>query len=203
MGAWSQDRQSLEPTGQPTELDVCFFAGFYEGEGSATPTKAGAVVVQMPQKDPENLYKGRALFGGSVRPVKGRDIFAWLITGDRARLFLQSIYPLLSNRRKEQIDRTSAFQLTGRKSISVSGMTPERAAARALMTSAERHRETCNKWGAENAGKKFAQTRKWQKANQEHVNQLQRERRKRLRESKYGYQSETVTKNSERNQRVN
>lgn len=64
----------------------------------------------MTQKDPEFLYKLRDIFGGSV---KGYDnggfwINHWRVSGNKARAFLGSIYPMLTARRKEQIDATGA-----------------------------------------------------------------------------------------------
>jgi hypothetical protein len=192
MGAWIQEPQSLLPTAEPTRDDIMFFAGFYEGEGCATGTKNGGCVVQVPQKDPEMLYRARSFWGGSVRKISTRECWAWVITGDRARLFLQAIYEHLSARRKGQVEKSGAFKLTGRVGASASGMTTERAAARAAMGDLERRRET----GRVSAKANYAKHR-------ERVNELQREHRKRLRAEFKGDSGNTVPTTSERSQLVN
>lgn len=105
-------KDGLEPVKKPTELDIAWAAGIYEGEGSCnTPTKhKSAFTVQITQKDPEFLYKLRDLFGGSV---KGYDnggfwIHHWRTSGNKGRAFLGAIYPFLTVRRKSQIDATGA-----------------------------------------------------------------------------------------------
>ena len=113
MGSWKKEQQSLLPTAEPTEKDVYFFAGFYEGEGSACLTKSNGTIVQVPQKDPEVLYTARSLWGGSIRP-NGKGIHVWVVTGDRARIFLIAIYPFLSGRRKQQIEKAGGLTLTGK-----------------------------------------------------------------------------------------
>jgi hypothetical protein len=105
-------KDGLDPVRKPTELDIAWAAGIYEGEGSCnTAVKhKSAFTVQITQKDPEFLYKLRDLFGGSV---KGYDnggfwIHHWRTSGNKARVFLGSIYPFLTVRRKTQIDATGA-----------------------------------------------------------------------------------------------
>ena len=97
MGNWKQEPQSLLPTAEPTRDDVLFFAGFYDGEGSACKQGKKSIVVQVPQKDPELLCRARSLWGGSIRQPFGRDVWVWVMSGDRARRFLQVIYPFLSS----------------------------------------------------------------------------------------------------------
>jgi hypothetical protein len=105
-------KEGLEPVRKPTELDIAWAAGIYEGEGSCNTTvkHKTAFTVQITQKDPEFLYRLRDLFGGSV---KGYDnggfwIHHWRTSGNKARTFLGSIYPFLTVRRKAQIDATGA-----------------------------------------------------------------------------------------------
>jgi hypothetical protein len=95
----------------PTNLDVAWAAGIYEGEGSCVcPNVNGShsFGVQVAQQDPELLYRLRDMFGGSVRPYMngGFSIYHWKVAGDRGRVFLASIYPYLTVRRKAQIDIT-------------------------------------------------------------------------------------------------
>jgi hypothetical protein len=142
LGSWEQEPQSLMPTATPTEADVLFFAGFYEGEGSATRTANGGIVVQVPQKDPEVIYRGRSLWGGSIRRPKGRDISVWVLCGDRARLFLIAVYPHVSSRRKSQIESAGGLILSGRGSAKIGGISAERKLARSSMTEIEKRRET-------------------------------------------------------------
>lgn len=149
---------SLDAERTPTQDEIAFFAGFFEGEGSATPNKRyNSVSVKVNQKDPEMLYKMRSLWGGSVKfwvtrntkpspTFEGYDswrnpIYQWTITGDRARVFLSQIYRYLSCRRKEQVDRIN-LKLTGRVKRISPRMSPERAARRATMDAHEKYLES-------------------------------------------------------------
>lgn len=105
-------KDGLEPVRKPSVLDIAWAAGIYEGEGSCN-TAVGhksAFTVQVTQKDPEFLYKLRDLFGGSVKGYNngGFWINHWRVSGNKARAFLGAIYPMLTSRRKEQIDATGA-----------------------------------------------------------------------------------------------
>lgn len=166
---------SLLPTAEPTRDDLLFFAGFYDGEGSVQSGKRSCTM-QLVQKDPELLYRARSLWGGSIH-VNNRGISSWVMSGDRARRFLIQIYPYLSTRRKTQVENAGGLKLSGRGSAEISGFTPERAAARASMSTEERHRETCNQWVAKNRQRHIDYARKWQKENRELVSARQRERR--------------------------
>jgi hypothetical protein len=137
------------------------------------------------------------MWGGSVRPVAGRDIFAWVITGDRARVFLQAIYPMMSGRRKGQIDRVKPFELTGKRGVEVSGLTPERQELRATMTDTQRHSETCIRWQQNNPEKAREISKRFRDKNRDLVNARQRERRAKLRDMK------SYTSNDEGSQLVN
>lgn len=108
------------PTKIPTEIEVAWAAGVYEGEGCCPQRAAGsrkwnAAVATIVQKDPEILHKLRDLFGGKVRFAKGAltnpgsQVFVLEMSGDNARLFLARIYKYLSSRRKAQIERTRTF----------------------------------------------------------------------------------------------
>lgn len=106
------DGQSLDASTIPSAEDVIFSAGFYEGEGYCGRVSASrnGIAMHIGQKDPEILYRLREWWGGSVRLAKRSgvnqvSIFIWLLSGDRARHFLRSIYPFLSVRRKQQIER--------------------------------------------------------------------------------------------------
>lgn len=172
------------PTADPMPIDIAFFAGFFEGEGSACGAGNGSTIVQVPQKDPEVIIRARSLWGGSLTQPEGRDIWVWVMSGDRARKFLQDVYPYLSNRRKAQIEAAGGLRMTGRKMLTVSGMDAERREARAAMTEKERHSETCARWAANNPEKVKAGMDRYQARNREKINARQRERRQILRESK-------------------
>lgn len=166
---------SLLPTAEPTREDLIFFAGFYEGEGSVQSRK-NSCMVSVVQRDPQLLYRARSFWGGSIH-IDNRGISSWILSGDRARTFLIAIYPLLSDRRKNQIETAGALTLTGRTILGQSGMTQERAMARAAMTKEQRHLETARRWDERNVEKKKAITRAWQKDNRELLNARQRDRR--------------------------
>ncbi len=201
MGNWEQEPQSLMPTGEPTRDDVLFFAGFYEGEGSAVGS-GNSIVVQVPQKDPEIILRARSLWGGSLSQPEGRDIWVWVMSGDRARHFLRAVYPHLSNRRKEQVEKAGGLVLTGRKSAEVSGLTQDRREARAAMTDAERHTETCMQWAQNNPEKAREINMRYAERNRERINARQRERRRRLREQNSFSPSE-IASSPERSTLVN
>lgn len=97
----------------PTEIDIAWAAGIYEGEGCcrlAGKTKRG-LMVQVAQKDPELLYRLRDWFGGSVsNKRKSTTCHSWDACGDRARIFLALIYEFMTVRRKGQIDAANGLE---------------------------------------------------------------------------------------------
>ena len=166
---------SLEPTEVPTTLDIAFFAGFYEGEGSVWTRKGyNALTVYVPQKEPELLYKMRNFWGGSVRFIVNRGtkasptfegydswknpLYRWQISGDRARAFLRAIYPFLSSRRREAIDGMSLAP-TNRQARVSPRLSPERAAKRALMDAREKYLESKAHFRANNLERLRAEER--------------------------------------------
>jgi len=93
------------PTERPTNRDIVWAAGFYEGEGYVT----SRLQARISQVNPWPLERMRALFGGSVytythpsRPNE-QPCTVWALSGSRARGFLMTIYSLLSPRRQAQI----------------------------------------------------------------------------------------------------
>lgn len=118
MEIHSHCKPELDATRIPTELEVAWAAGVYEGEGSCCEMRkgSGSFMASIAQKDPELLYRLRDLFGGSIAYYKagkaGRfNVYRWSICGDRGRVFLMAIYPFLTSRRKAQIDKTSAGRI--------------------------------------------------------------------------------------------
>lgn len=101
----------LAATAKPSDLDVAWAAGIYEGEGSVfLNVKTWGLQVTVGQRDDWLLHRLRDLFGGSVHvrsgasSFSGRNIPVWVVGGDRARVFLAAIYPWLSPRRRQQAD---------------------------------------------------------------------------------------------------
>lgn len=202
MANWKKDPESLLPTAEPTLLDVVFFAGFFEGEGSACGGARGSIIVQVPQKDPEMLIRARSLWGGSLTHMTSRPISIWVMSGDRARKFLQDVYPYLSNRRKAQIETAGGLVMSGKKMLTITGMAKERREARAKMTDKQRHTETCARWAAANPEKVNETNLAYRQRNREKINARQRERRRLLRESK-NTEMPQVHQLTERSQLVN
>lgn len=91
----------------PTKEEVLWAAGFYEGEGSVATRSA--IVSQVNKWPLERLL---LTFGGHIgqRPSSrsrpnSQPIWQWHICGEQGRLFIELIYPHLSPRRREQIDK--------------------------------------------------------------------------------------------------
>jgi len=113
-----RNKTGFDATRKPTAIDIAWAAGIYEGEGSCVASgekdskgDRRSFAVNVPQKDPEILYKLCDLFGGriSLFNVKSRTrfpIYHWVNCGDRARAFLTAIYPFLTAKRKAQINAT-------------------------------------------------------------------------------------------------
>lgn len=98
-------KPGLDPDKKPTELDLAWAAGFYEGEGTCgCNARSGALKVSVPQHNLEPLLKLKALFGGAIHtPVSGRPS-VWQIYGPRAYYMMEEIYPYLSAKRRGQVD---------------------------------------------------------------------------------------------------
>jgi hypothetical protein len=114
-GVYKEQMRTTVPnaTRAPTEADIAWAAGFLEGEGHfrrayGTRDQYGSENISAGQVNPEPLLKLQELFGGSVK-VKSRgkwamgDIFYWYVSGERARIVMRAVEPLMSARRREQI----------------------------------------------------------------------------------------------------
>jgi hypothetical protein len=123
MKTYRKDKRGLDSVKIPTDLDIAWSAGIFEGEGSICRSGGRnytSFTASVCQKDPDLLYRLRELWGGSINCYANRggglvdnkernlELFRWSVCGDRARLFLASIYLYLTPRRKNQIDKTSA-----------------------------------------------------------------------------------------------
>jgi hypothetical protein len=89
----------------PTDLDIAWAAGLWEGEGHCQ-ARNKTQRVTISQNEVWVLERCRALFGGSIGCSEGRACSYWNINGQRARDFLTAVWPWLSPRRREQVLRT-------------------------------------------------------------------------------------------------
>lgn len=91
----------------PTEIEIAWAAGIYEGEGNVVvPTRTNrSLVAVVTQKDPWILRKLHMLFSGHVSSftTDGKTYHRWRACGNDGRNFLLAIYHFLSPRRKEQV----------------------------------------------------------------------------------------------------
>lgn len=99
-------------------MNLHWTAGFLEGEGSffLNARKPGYgrsfATVKAVQVDRECIDKLRSLYGGSVQLDKkvrstsqGQPLFEWRMTGERAVDLMERLRPLMSSRRRAQIDK--------------------------------------------------------------------------------------------------
>jgi hypothetical protein len=100
-----------EPTEIPSQDDITWYCGIYEGEGTCFQSQSGCPQCRIVQKDPELLYNARNLFGGVVRSYirkkDNRTYYYWIISGKRAADFLMLVlqHPRTTARRKAQINK--------------------------------------------------------------------------------------------------
>lgn len=140
----------VEPVRQPSDIDMAWVAGLYEGEGTCWDSDKGQIMCGIYQKDPEILYWCLEMFGGTISQVRHKTpekvCNIWGLSGDNARVFLQAIYPFMSARRKVQFDKTSFRRFTGVTRNTRPEMSEERKAARSLMTLSQKRQETKDQW---------------------------------------------------------
>lgn len=94
-----------------TTAEIAWTAGFLEGEGSfysgyAAGDNTVASQVSAGQRQREPLTRLQAMFGGSIccrKSGKSAGMYAWKVTGQRARGLAMTLYPLLSPRRRAQV----------------------------------------------------------------------------------------------------
>lgn len=91
-----------------TLKDLYWAAGFIEGEGSFYAYN-GCPAVRVGQKDKQPLERLVSILGGKLiterRKYKGlpNDIYIWQRNGKHAAAIMMTLYPLMSDRRKEKI----------------------------------------------------------------------------------------------------
>ncbi len=95
-------KPSLAPTETVTNREILWAAGFFEGDGCAYRHRDGATA-SIGQKTRWPLEFMQRYFGGGVTPHGTPGNLQWRLTGARARGFLQTIYELVSPRRRKQI----------------------------------------------------------------------------------------------------
>lgn len=106
---WRQHRKTALPTKTPTPVDIAWAAGFLEGEGSFSAKRRATGVygsVTAPQVNREPLERLLAMFGGSIHQRSDGSISTWFAGGEIGRHVARAVYPLMSERRKRQIERS-------------------------------------------------------------------------------------------------
>ena len=98
-------KQGLEATISPTNMDLAWAAGIFEGEGYMGRQRQTSQQCGVGQKDRWVVDKFQAMFGGSigVREMNGEPFYQWHIHGARARGFLMTMFTFLSPRRQGQV----------------------------------------------------------------------------------------------------
>lgn len=102
--------EHIDAVERPTLAVLAWAAGFYEGEGYPRTRKRnngvsidGAVIAQVNKEPLERLlhYWGGKIFSGHRKDKP--HVHQWCAFGNRGRTFLSDIYPLLSERRRNQL----------------------------------------------------------------------------------------------------
>ena len=98
-------KPGLEATESPTNMQIAWAAGLFEGEGSCCRAGKSSTQVQLGQKDYWVVDRLRVLFGGSIceRKMNNQPFYEWHIHGARARGFLMTMFSFLSPRRQGQV----------------------------------------------------------------------------------------------------
>lgn len=97
-------------TKHPTVRDLEWAAGFLEGEGNFRGVSKGEMTarVRCSQCNREPMDRIIAIFGGSLSFLPARTpnrqaVFQWQLSGARARGVMLTLYPLMSQKRKQEI----------------------------------------------------------------------------------------------------
>lgn len=151
----SEVARNIPPTREPSECDIAWMAGIYEGEGCVSGIK-GRTIALVNQKDPEILYRIREMFGGSITEVRKGTRFnchVWKLYGDVARSMFAQILPYMSTRRKMQIEKAGGLRFTGMPCYREMKISDERKAKRAGMTQKQKMVESQLAYQAKNSEK--------------------------------------------------
>lgn len=88
------------------QADVCWSAGFLEGEGSAGLYKSVGdrkrLVLSAVQKDISPLEKLKSLYGGTLSSRSESGIYTWNLQGDAAMYAINSILPYVVSAYKSE-----------------------------------------------------------------------------------------------------
>ncbi len=101
--------QYVKPTKQITWAEISWTAGFFEGDGTINQKTR---TISVGQAHLEPLFRLRNTFGGSIRkrPPDSRNpkgsMYDWYINHKQTRAFIRCVFPLLSPRRQEQLQKT-------------------------------------------------------------------------------------------------
>lgn len=101
-----------------TDVEIAWFAGLLEGEGSFGyyPDKrcpsTGKVIIQFESTDKDIIEKVHSLFGGRYwdsdypsKPSHYKKSWRWAVTSKKeVREIIKMVYPYLGNRRKTKCD---------------------------------------------------------------------------------------------------
>jgi hypothetical protein len=117
-------RISSAPTEHPTTHDLAWFAGIFEGEGGICKAKqchyGQGIKLTVTQKDEWVTTRLRALFGGSltvqnerINSMTGKPatFSRWVLSGQRAFILTQTVFHLMSPRRREQFEKAWAERM--------------------------------------------------------------------------------------------
>lgn len=107
--SWNNRQGASHATIRPRIRDLAWAAGFLEGEGSFSAGKRTSTYVVASQVNREPLDKLRALFGGSMlfrhhrrRNPSWSPFYRWQVGGARAIGVILTLWPMLSQKRREQ-----------------------------------------------------------------------------------------------------
>jgi len=100
--------EHVDPQRSPTDAEIMWAAGFYEGEGNCSyKSNNKCPSIRIVQKDPWSLDKLLEIYGGKIniyrQSYSGRTYPMWQIHGARARKFIEDVFDYLSPRRQAQI----------------------------------------------------------------------------------------------------
>lgn len=129
----TRGRQRIDypPVLTPSELDIAFAAGFYEGEGYFGLNISDDEMAKISQNDREILDWLVLRFGGVIYGPKVNEVgnlcYEWVVVRDRAINFMTAILHYLSKSRQEQFNQ--AMQGLGSKreyeqSVTNEGISP-------------------------------------------------------------------------------
>lgn len=105
-----------DPNFHPTTKDIIWLSGILEGEGCFS--KCGnKITIQLQMTDKDTVQKAYKIFnsGGSITPYFGnkvkqnKTIYCITIRGDRAAMWMMTLYSLMGERRKEKIKSLLSF----------------------------------------------------------------------------------------------